>query len=178
MSEASIAVNREFIYDLVGSLEYMEYYGTGTTWKPITDNEKLALSRIKEILKQKANSTGMRYPKEYSDTFDVLRKNRVEVSMHKYGSAADNFGRGLVSALGSHDLCMKKYQETGNTEYLLDAANYLMFEFMYPQLPGAFFCATSEKESAGIVGQSKNQLSHEEKRFNYFLERIADGKMD
>lgn len=39
--------------------------------------------------------------KEYSERFDQLRKNRVEVSCYKYGPAAINFGRHYVDALGS-----------------------------------------------------------------------------
>ena len=35
---------------------------------------------------------GRELPKEYSDRFDELRQNRVNVSYYKYGSAADNFG--------------------------------------------------------------------------------------
>ena len=35
---------------------------------------------------------GKELPKEYSDRFDELRQNRVEVSYYKYGTAADNFG--------------------------------------------------------------------------------------
>lgn len=81
---------------------------------------------------------GIELPKEYSDRFDKLRQNRVEVSFYKYGTAADNFRMKLVDALESHDMCIKKYKETGNTEYLCDAANYLMFEFMYPQIPNAY----------------------------------------
>ena len=64
----------------------------------------------------------------------------------------------LVNAIQSHDLCVKKYLETGNTEYLCDAANYLMFEFMYPQVPGAYFEATDSAGSAGIVGTSVKEL--------------------
>ncbi len=102
---------------------------------------------------------GKEHPKEYSDKFDELRQNRVAVSFHKYETAADNFGMKLVNAIESHDLCIKKYQQTGNTEYLCDAANYLMFEFMYPQKEGAYFRATDSKESAGISGISVNQLN-------------------
>ena len=108
---------------------------------------------------------GQAMPKEYSDKFDELRQNRVEVSFHKYGTAADNFGMKLVNAIESHDLCIKKYQETGNTEYLTDAANYLMFEFMYPQIAGAYFKPTDSKKSAGIVGTSVKEL-YEDKHFN------------
>ena len=35
----------------------------------------------------------MDFGKEYSEKFDELRKNRVRVSFHKYGSAEDNFGK-------------------------------------------------------------------------------------
>ena len=90
--------------------------------------------------------------KEYSSRFDDLRRNRVEVSFYKYGPAKTNFGDGLVDALKSHELCIQKYKETGNTEYLLDAANYLMFEFMYPQVKGSYFKATDSSESAGVSG--------------------------
>lgn len=101
---------------------------------------------------------GTELPTEYSDRFDELRQNRVEVSFYKYGTAKDNFGEKLVNALESHDTCIKKYRETGNTEYLCDAANYLMFEFMYPQIPGAYFKTTDSGESAGVAGTPINQL--------------------
>lgn len=108
---------------------------------------------------------GKKRPKEYSDKFDELRQNRVEVSFHKYGTAADNFGMKLVNALESHNMCIKKYLETGNTEYLCDAANYLMFEFMYPQKDGAYFKATDSSGSAGIAGVSVAEL-YKDKHFD------------
>lgn len=90
--------------------------------------------------------------KEYSKKFDELRKNRVEVSYHKYGPAKINFGDKLVNALDSANMCIEKYRATGNTEYLCDAANYLMFEFMYPQRNDAYFKSTDSSESAGHAG--------------------------
>lgn len=88
---------------------------------------------------------------EYSEEFDKLRKNRVEVSYFKYGPARKNFGEGRVDAIGSLELCLEKFKKTGNTEYLLDVANYAMFRFMFP-MPGEFFRATGSAESAGTVG--------------------------
>ena len=96
----------------------------------------------------------------YSEEFDKLRKNRVVVSTHKYGPAKLNFGDKLVDGIGCLEKCIKKYKETGNTEYLLDAGNYCMFEFMYPQIEGAYFKATDSKESAGIVGISINEIKN------------------
>lgn len=101
---------------------------------------------------------GESHPTEYSDEFDHLRQNRVAVSFYKYGPAKLNFGEKLVDAIGSSERCVNKYKETGNTEYLCDAANYLMFEYMYPQKEGAYFKATDSSESAGIVGMSVNEM--------------------
>ena len=96
--------------------------------------------------------------KEYSEEFDKLRKNRVETSYYKYGPARKNFSTGNVQAIPTMELCVKKYQKTGNKEYLLDAANYLMFEYMFPQHKKAHFRATSSDESAGIVGMSVKEM--------------------
>lgn len=100
-------------------------------------------------------------PVEYSHKVDKLRHDRVEMSFYKYGTAKVNFGMKLVDAMATHDLCIDKYKETGNTEYLLDAMNYLMFEFMYPQKPGAFFKPTDSNGSAGIVGMPYEELKRE-----------------
>lgn len=103
---------------------------------------------------------------EYSDRFDQLRKNRVEVSYYKYGPARANFASGNVQAIPTMQRCIEKYNSTGNTEYLLDAANYLMFEFMFPQVPGAYFRATDSKESAGIVGISVAEMEKYKSELN------------
>lgn len=96
--------------------------------------------------------------KEYSEEVDKMRKNRVEVSFYKYGPARINFGEGLVKARNSALMCIEKYDETGNTEYLLDAMNYLMFEFMFPSREDAFFKPTDSSESAGKDGVAYNEF--------------------
>lgn len=100
----------------------------------------------------------MNISEEYSEKFDTLRKNRVETSYYKYGSAKKNFATGNVQAIPTLELCLQKYKDTGNTEYLCDAANYAMFEFMYPQHQKAHFRATDSGESAGIVGMSVKEM--------------------
>lgn len=95
---------------------------------------------------------------EYSEQFDQLRKNRIQVSFYKYGPAKINFGDKIVNARGCIDRCLKKFDETGNTEYLVDLANYCMFEYMFPQHPKGHFRATDSNESAGIDGISINEL--------------------
>lgn len=68
----------------------------------------------------------------YSEEFDRLRKNRCTVSEHKYGSARKNFGSGYVDALATAELCIEAFKKDHNAEHLVDAANYLMFRWMYP----------------------------------------------
>lgn len=95
---------------------------------------------------------------EYSEEVDKMRKNRVEVSFYKYGPARINFGEGLVKARNSALMCIEKYDKIGNTEYLLDAMNYLMFEFMFPSREDAFFKPTDSSESAGKDGVAYNEF--------------------
>ena len=95
---------------------------------------------------------------DYSEKFDELRKHRVELSRLKYGHAKKNFATGNVNAIETMRLCLDKYFYTGNTEYLCDAANYLMFEFMWPQNPKAHFRATDSSESAGVVGITEKEM--------------------
>jgi hypothetical protein len=44
---------------------------------------------------------------------------------------------------------ISKYLATGNTEWLIDAANYCMIAFMHPVHPDAHFRATDSGESPG-----------------------------
>jgi hypothetical protein len=45
----------------------------------------------------------------------------------------------------------------GNTEYLMDAANGLMIEFRFPQVPNASFKATDDGKSPGFSGLSSKE---------------------
>ena len=92
---------------------------------------------------------------DYSAEFDKLRQNRVAVSHFKYGPARDNFGSGRVDALATAERCIDAFKRDGNTEHLVDAANYLMFRFMYP-MPGESFRATDDSGSVGTVGTPIN----------------------
>ena len=90
---------------------------------------------------------------EYSIEFDKLRKNRVEVSYFKYGPARKNFGEGRVDALATAELCIEAFKKDHNSEHLVDAANYLMFRYIYP-MPGEYFKGTDS--SVGTVGTPIN----------------------
>lgn len=68
---------------------------------------------------------------EYSAKFDELRKNRVETSYYKYGSAKKNFSTGNVNALETMKLCVEKYKETGNC--ILDSFLKIFFYKFFQQ---------------------------------------------
>lgn len=87
----------------------------------------------------------------YSEQFDKERKARIEVSHYKYGPARDNFASGRVDALATAELCLEAFKKDHNTEHLVDAANYLMFRYMFP-MPGEFFKPTDSNGSVGTVG--------------------------
>ena len=92
---------------------------------------------------------------DYPEQFDKERKYRVEVSRHKYGSARKNFGEGRVDAIATAERCIEAFKKDHNTEHLVDAANYLMFRFMYP-MPGEYFRPTDSSGSVGTVGTQIN----------------------
>lgn len=94
---------------------------------------------------------------EYSKAFDDKRKALIAQSYFKYGKASKNFKHNNVDAIGSLKKCLEKFEETGNTEYLCDVANYAMFRFMYPQ-GNERFRNTDSSESAGIVGISEKEM--------------------
>lgn len=93
--------------------------------------------------------------REYSEQFDKERKARVEVSYYKYGSARDNFGSGRVDALATAEMCIEAFKKDHNSEHLVDAANYLMFRYMYP-VPDDYFKGTDSSGSVGTVGTPIN----------------------
>lgn len=74
--------------------------------------------------------------------------NRMAVSFHKYGAVADAYPS-KVDAVESLRQRLQKYEETGNTEWLIDAANFAMVEFIRPSHPDAHFKGTDSSESPG-----------------------------
>ena len=93
--------------------------------------------------------------KEYSEAFDKERRYRVEVLYYKYGPARDNFDSGRVDALATAERCIEAFKKDHNIEHLVDAANHLMFRYMY-QMPNEFFKPTDGNGSVGTVGTPIN----------------------
>jgi hypothetical protein len=68
--------------------------------------------------------------------------DRMLVSYHKYGDVEIAFQKG-IDFLESAKQRVDKYKEDGNTEWLMDAANYMMMEFMFPSHEAAHYDAES-----------------------------------
>lgn len=100
--------------------------------------------------------------REWSEKFIKLMQNRIVASHYKYGWLSENYGSGLVSAVESLQMRLDRYRQDGNTEWLVDVANFAMIEFQYPQHPRAHFRATGSDESPGLAGTSVQERAEEE----------------
>lgn len=97
---------------------------------------------------------------EFLNNFAQGMANRMAVSYHKYGPVSEAYPD-KVDAIKSLNDRLKLYMEggeikgkkiaPGNTEYLMDVANFAMIEFMHPKHPKAFFQATDSSGSPGRV---------------------------
>lgn len=97
-------------------------------------------------------------PDESSGQFHQGMVDRMDISFFKYGAVRDAYPA-KVDAIGSMRDRLQLYinggtvkgqrVEPGNTEYLMDVANFAMIEFMTPRHPQAFFKPTDDSESPG-----------------------------
>lgn len=85
---------------------------------------------------------------DWSDEFVMRMQNRMVVSYAKYGPIRDAFPK-KINAIESLQKRLDKYLETGNTEWLVDAANFALIEYLCPSHPNAHFRATDSDESIG-----------------------------
>ena len=89
-------------------------------------------------------------PTEVSKVFMQRMANAMSVSFHKYGPVADAYPCG-IDAMASARARMRSYGQTGNSEYLVDAANFLMIEAMRPAHPDAHYDPKDSDASPGRV---------------------------
>lgn len=117
------------------------------------------MSRIEVDISGDVNSLrDMILKEDYSEKFDDIRKAMVITSHYKYGAVKNNFGDlGGVDAIETLKMCLEKFEQTHNTEYLADVANYAMFRFMFPK-QGEFYKATDSNGSAGVSGITQKEM--------------------
>ncbi len=85
---------------------------------------------------------------EWSKTFIQGMLNRMGVSYHKYGRIPDAYPDRL-NAVASLQTRLGQYLADGNTEWLIDVANFAMIEFMHPGHPEAAFEPQDSDTSPG-----------------------------
>lgn len=85
---------------------------------------------------------------EFSRPFVQGMCDRMGMSFAKYGKVADAYPD-KVDAIASLRVRLERYMATGNTEWLMDVANFAMIEYLRPRHPAAHFAPTDSKESPG-----------------------------
>jgi hypothetical protein len=83
--------------------------------------------------------------KDFSEDFAQKMRNRMATSQHKYGSVASN--RTTIDFVANIKARLAKYEADGNTEWLVDAANFAMMEYEIPLHPSAHFRPTTSAEA-------------------------------
>lgn len=80
----------------------------------------------------------------------VLMVNRMVHSYYKHPYLSARFPDN-VDALGCANARINHYRKTGNTEMLIDAANYCIIEHILPSHPEAHFKALEPHEPPATV---------------------------
>ncbi len=84
---------------------------------------------------------------EWSPRFEQLMRNRLLMGAFRYGQFADGAEtKAPYDLVGAVRRKIGSYAETGNTEYLVDAANYLLLEFEFGQHPSRHFHARDDHD--------------------------------
>jgi hypothetical protein len=78
-----------------------------------------------KYLKNKIDKNGV------CERFITRMRQAMEVSQHKYGNLEDAYPH-KVNAIETLKDRLKKYEKTGNADYLVDVANFAMIEFVLP----------------------------------------------
>lgn len=92
---------------------------------------------------------------EFNEDFVDKMRRRMALSYHKYGRMVEATGVDMVADIIRR---VDKYKETGNTEWLIDAANVCLIEFTHPKHPEAHFRATDSDESIGRTHASETVM--------------------
>lgn len=99
---------------------------------------------------------------EWSYRFEELMKKAMIMSYYKYGAIRKNHSKddNHMDAVANLIKRLEKYKETGNTEFLVDVANFAMIEFMSPQHKNAHFEGTDNSD-VELIGFGVNQINNE-----------------
>lgn len=90
---------------------------------------------------------------QFSEDFIRKMKARCFVGYHRYGPNTQ-YGQKQSSynILETIRKRLAAYEETGNQEHLVDAANFIMIEYKAPQHPNAHFDCVEEEDNSKRLG--------------------------
>lgn len=81
----------------------------------------------------------------WDDVFEELMRNRLAMGTLRYGMIKTQKAKGCpFDVMGAIRPKLEAYHKTGNTEYLVDAANYLMLVFSIDPHPNKHFSALDD----------------------------------
>ena len=86
-------------------------------------------------------------PTEFSVDFVQGMADRMSVSFYKYGAMAS----ADIDVRATIAMRLDRYAETGNTEWLIDVANFALIGFVHPTHTDAHYAATDSDQSPGRV---------------------------
>lgn len=89
--------------------------------------------------------------------------DRMAIGFHNYGHMRRYELKS--NSIKNVKIRLKKYRESKNTEFLIDAANYCMMEFCVPGIKGAFFKPTTKEESPGAIVDGKHVRGKEDYKY-------------
>lgn len=99
--------------------------------------------------------------RDFSEEFVTKMKNSIELSFYKYGYSSKTYPE-LAQAYKSIRKRLELYEETHNTEYLIDIANFAMLEFKYPSFKDSKYEPLDSDKSPGLTdGISYKELMNE-----------------
>ena len=89
---------------------------------------------------------------EWSPAFERHMRARLVMGALRYGTLEHKRRSGHKwDLLGAVSRKLERYKQTGNTELLVDAANYLLLEFEVGKHPGKHFSATDDKDHCKVM---------------------------
>lgn len=89
--------------------------------------------------------------RDFSEEFVNKMRNAIETSHYKYGWMSKTYPE-LAQAVKCIQERLDLYNETHNTEYLVDIANFAMIEYKHPSYEDAKYTPTDSNESPGLAG--------------------------
>ena len=91
---------------------------------------------------------------EWSSDFEQCMRNRLIMGSFRYGRFCDA-NKWTYDILAGIEKKLAAYRESGNTEHLVDIANYALLEFHHPSHPEAHFQAEDDHLHCPKVAEAK-----------------------